>query len=57
MPSAFQIDPPKLRQGKDLQRATKWTLGWMIYNVQAHLNPRWCLFIDRDACATFWKQT
>ena len=19
--------------------ATKWTLGWMIYNIEAHLNP------------------
>ena len=38
-------------------RATKWTLGWMIYNVKADLNPRCRLVIDRDACATFWKQT
>ena len=29
----------------------------MIYNVQAHLNPRRRLVIDRDACASFWKQT
>ena len=28
----------------------------MIYNVQAHLNPRWRLVIDRDAHAAFWKQ-
>ena len=28
-----------------------------MYNVQAHLNPRWCLVIDRDASAAFWKQT
>ena len=55
--SAFKIDPPKLSQGKDLERATKWTLGWMIYNLQAHLNLRWSLVIDRDACAAFWKQT
>ena len=41
---------------KDLLRAAKWTLGWMIYNVQAHLTPRWCLVINRDACAAFWKQ-
>ena len=50
MLSAFQIDPLKLS-------STKWTLGWKIYNVQAHLNPRWSLVIDRDACAEFWKQT
>ena len=30
---------------------------WMMYNVQAHLNPTWRLVIDRDACAAFWKQT
>ena len=29
----------------------------MIYNVQGHLNPRWRLVIDRDACVAFWKQT
>ena len=28
-----------------------------MYNVQAHLNPRWCLVIDRDTSAAFWKQT
>ena len=33
----------------------KWTLGWVIYNFQVHLNPRWHLIIDRDACAAFWK--
>ena len=27
----------------------------MIYNLQVHLNPRWRLIIDRDACAAFWK--
>ena len=27
----------------------------MIYNIQAHLNPRWCLVIDQDTFATFWK--
>ena len=48
--SSFQ----KLCQGKIF---TKWTLGWMICNVQAHLNLRWRLVIDRDACAAFWKQT
>ena len=26
--SVFQIDPPKLSQGKDLSCAAKWTLGW-----------------------------
>ena len=55
--SAFQIDPPKLSVVKDLLRATNWTLGWMNYNAQAHPNPRWCLVIDLDACAAFWKQT
>ena len=55
--SAFQIDPLKLSQGKDISRATKWKLGWMIYNLQAHLNPIWYLLIDREACAAFWKQT
>ena len=48
--SLFQIDPPKLS-------STKWTLGWMIYNIKAQLNPRWRLVIDRDACAALWKQT
>ena len=38
-----------------LKSSAKWTLGWVIYNVQVHLNPRWCLIIDRDACAAFWK--
>ena len=58
MPSAFQIDPSKLNQEKDLYHATKWTIEWMItFNVQAHLNSRWRLVIDRDACAAFWKQT
>ena len=28
----------------------------MIYNLQAHLNPRWHLVIDQDACAVFWKR-
>ena len=37
--------------------ATKWTLGWMIFNLQVHLNPRWHLVIDRDARAAFSKQT
>ena len=41
---------------KDLLHAAKWTLGWMIYNVQAHVTPRWCLVINREACAAFWKQ-
>ena len=27
----------------------------MIYNFQAHLNPRWRLVIDQYACAAFWK--
>ena len=27
----------------------------MIYNIQAHLNPRWCLVINQDTFATFWK--
>ena len=48
--------PSKIKLGKDLQHATKWTLGWMIYNIQAHLNPRWHLVIDQDACVAFWKQ-
>ena len=34
-----------------------WTLGWMMYNVQAQLNPRWHLVIYQDTCAAFWKQT
>ena len=25
----------------------------MIYNVEAHLNPRWRLVIDQYACAAF----
>ena len=29
----------------------------MIFNAQGHLNSRWCLVIDREACAAFWKQT
>ena len=57
MLSPFWIDPSKLNQEKDLQHATAWTLKWMIYYVQAHLNPRWRLVIDQDACAVFWKQT
>ena len=28
--------------------ATKWTLGWLLYNNQALLNPGWPLVIDRD---------
>ena len=29
----------------------------MIYNVQAHINPRWCLVVNQDTCAVFWNQT
>ena len=57
MLSTFWIDPSKLNQEKDFQHATAQTLKWMIYYVQAHLNPRWRLGIDQDACAAFWKQT
>ena len=46
--------PSKIKFGKRSLTSTEWTLGLMIYNVQAHLNPRWRLVIDRDACATFW---
>lgn len=28
--------------------ATKWILGWLMYNFQALLNPGWHLVIDRD---------
>lgn len=28
--------------------ATKWTLGWLIYNFQALLHPGWRLVIDQD---------
>ena len=28
-----------------------------IHVIQDHLNPRWRLVIDRDACVAFWKQT
>ena len=28
----------------------------MIYNVQVHLNAKWHLVIDQDACPAFWKQ-
>ena len=42
--------------GRRFKRQTKpFFLGWVIYNVQVHLNPRWCLIIDRDVCAAFWK--
>ena len=27
-----------------------------MYNLKAHLNTRWRLVIDRDACVTFWKK-
>ena len=47
----------KVKLGKRSIRATKRTLGWKIYNVRAHPNPRWRLVIDRGACAAFWKQT
>ena len=59
------IQHSKIKLGKSIWCVSKWTLGWIIYNVQAHLNPGWCLVIDQDAClvidqdacAAFWKQT
>ena len=57
MLSAFLIDPSKLSQEKDLEHATTWILEWMIYNIQARLNPRWRLVSDQETCAVFWKQT
>ena len=49
--------PSKIKLRERSFTCYKWTLGWMVYNVQAHLNPRWRLVLDRDACAAFWKQT
>ena len=42
---------------KFLHGSSKWTLGWMMCNIQAHLNPRWRLVINQDVYAAFWKQT
>ena len=49
--------PSKIELGKRSLTCYKVDTRMVIYNVQAHLNPRWRLVIDRDACATFWKQT
>ena len=53
MLSAF-YRPFKIKLGK--RSFTCYNVDTRMDDMQ-HLNPRWRLVINRDACAAFWKQT